>query len=128
MKKLVRVSRLGLTTCPGCACHIQLAEVAKETTCPFCGSSLLEAASPSATSRLLKPLGSGLLAIALLGIPACTTPEPTPDPVPKEEPAQKADPAPESQPDAPPEKADDVKTEPAPEPVNRTLYGVEPRD
>ena len=119
MKKIVKVSRHGLTTCPGCACHIQLAEIPKETECPFCGTSLLETAKPSATTRLLQPLGSGLLAVALLGLPACATPEPKKEEPAKEEPAKKTEPA-ESQ----PAKPDDVKPEPAPEPEPVNEYGV----
>lgn len=70
--KKIRVSQQGLTRCPSCKAHIAVAPALKETTCPFCATSLLDAlaAPPRAMERILGSGKSALIAASLLGMPA----------------------------------------------------------
>lgn len=47
----IRVSRDGLSRCPGCLTHIRVAEDIKDTTCPFCGASIIPSRNDPAESR-----------------------------------------------------------------------------
>lgn len=74
MTRKIKVSRHGLTRCPSCLSHIQLAADARLTACPFCEASLLATPEP-AVGKLgtliqgaLATGRSGLLAASLLGL------------------------------------------------------------
>jgi len=62
----IRVSRHGLTCCPGCKSHIKLEDELAQVSCPFCGSSLL-AAPGGAPKVSFGRKGRSLLAASLLG-------------------------------------------------------------
>lgn len=85
MVKKVRVTRQGLTSCPSCLSHIEVASELSEVQCPFCGEQLVAAVwgdVGSGTMRVLRNSRSGLVAAALAGLAftACGDPEPK-DPV-----------------------------------------------
>lgn len=92
MARRIRVSRHGLTCCPACQAHIQIAANVRETACPFCQAALIATPEPAAgtlTGLIQGALAtgrSGLLAASLLGLSvgvgACADeedPEPTTD-------------------------------------------------
>ncbi len=69
-RRTFRVSRHGLTACPGCGTHIRIDSADwRQTVCPFCDAELLAKAPPG----LRAPGRAGLLAAGLLslGIAAC---------------------------------------------------------
>lgn len=71
----IRVSRSGLTECPSCHAHMEVAEQVRGSVCPFCGTALQRA--PETADRGLRRLAglggrSGLLAATLLGALAVT--------------------------------------------------------
>lgn len=74
MTRKIKVSRHGLTRCPACLSHIQLAADARLTTCPFCEASLLATPEPavgklgSLIQGALATGRSSLLAASLLGL------------------------------------------------------------
>lgn len=68
----IRVSRTGLTRCPGCKTHIKVAIELTQTVCPFCATSLVAPAGPVA--GLMARSRGALLAATLLaspGLAAC---------------------------------------------------------
>ncbi len=81
MVNKLHVSRHGLTPCPTCKTHIQVAAAPAETRCVFCGTAVAPGASGDATSGLGRFLSQGrssLLAASMLGlgtIAACDTEE-----------------------------------------------------
>lgn len=79
----IRVSRSGLTECPSCHAHMEVAAQVRDSVCPFCGTALVRA--PDAADRGLRRLAglsgrSGLLAATLLGALAVTACEDSGDP------------------------------------------------
>ena len=76
MKKVkIKVSKQGLTRCPACKAHIQVAAPLGDTVCPICDASLSAAlgrqdgpAGP--LNRLMGSGRSALIAASLLGVPA----------------------------------------------------------
>jgi hypothetical protein len=76
MKKVkIKVSKQGLTRCPACKAHIQVAAPLGDTVCPFCNASLSAALErqedPSGPlNRLVGSGRSALIAASLLGVPA----------------------------------------------------------
>ena len=81
MVKKVRVTRQGLTSCPSCLSHIEVASELDEVQCPFCGEQLVAAVwgdVGSGTMRMLRNSRSGLVAAALAGLAftACGETEP----------------------------------------------------
>ena len=86
MVRKVKITRHGLTACPGCHAHIRVAENLADTVCPFCATALKDAirsTGGSALSRVVKASRSGLVAASILGIggmSACTNSEPVPGP------------------------------------------------
>ena len=91
MKKYkIKVSRQGLTRCPSCKAHIQVATPLTDTVCPFCQTHLAQALTASGSeqgplSRLMGSSRSAVIAASLLGVPvigACdnTTKPPLDDP------------------------------------------------
>lgn len=74
-KVKIKVSRQGLTRCPSCKAHIQVATPLKDTICPFCQTNLAEALASRAPqqgplSRLMGSGRSAVIAASLLGVPA----------------------------------------------------------
>lgn len=115
----IRVSSQGLTRCPGCQTHVQIAESAAATECPFCGATLgselrRSPDGPSRLSGLAQAGRSGVLAAALLGgVVACgAEPEPIPDS------------GTDSGSDTSTDSGSDVGTADAPVDVGAALYGV----
>ena len=76
MKKVkIKVSKQGLTRCPSCKAHIQVASPLGDTVCPFCQSALAGALAtrsedPGPLSRLMGQGRGALIAASLLGVPA----------------------------------------------------------
>lgn len=60
----IRVSRSGLTRCPGCKVHVKLAAKTTDTVCPFCETSLTQGGA--SISALLSRSRGTLLAASLL--------------------------------------------------------------
>ena len=115
----IRVSSHGLTRCPGCQAHVQIADSVAATECPFCGTTLgaelrRDPDGPSRLSGLSSAGRSGVLAAALLGgAVACgADPEPVPDP------------GADSGSDTATDTGSDVGTTDAPMDVGAALYGV----
>lgn len=70
MKRIVRVSRQGLTECPGCHAHVKTEEELTLTHCPFCETSLLardQAQGVMGVARKFAGSKTGLLAATLFG-------------------------------------------------------------
>ncbi len=74
VKKIVKVSRDGLTRCPACGNHIRVAEVLADTTCPFCDASIRQLDDPVAAegavrrvARALMTGRSSVIAASILG-------------------------------------------------------------
>jgi len=82
---MVRVSREGLSSCPGCRRFVKVEQVVAETVCPFCSHRFGEAAKAKASGK------GRVLAAALLGsamaVTACQVYGGPPGPIP-EQPAQ----------------------------------------
>lgn len=88
---IIKVSRQGLTLCPACSKHIQVAEQLEETACPFCQAEFTKALvtanrAPGPLQRLAGSGRSAVIAASLMGMPmvgvACADGESTPgDPV-----------------------------------------------
>ena len=119
----IRVSSHGLTRCPGCQAHVQIADSAAATQCPFCGTTLgaeLRRApdGPSRLSGLASAGRSGVLAAALLGgVVACgAEPEPIPD--------GGTDSGSDTAADTSSDTGSDIGTSDAPTDVGAALYGV----
>ena len=115
----IRVSSHGLTRCPGCQTHVQVAESAAATQCPFCGATLgselqRSPEGPSMLNGLAQAGRSGVLAAALLGgVVACgAEPEPIPDS------------GTDAGSDTSADTGSDVGTADAPEDIGAALYGV----
>ena len=77
MVKKVQVSRAGFTRCPSCHSHMKVAAKLAETSCPFCGASILaesraEGALKSA-ARALMTGRSSIIAASLFGSVALTS-------------------------------------------------------
>jgi hypothetical protein len=68
----IRISRTGLTRCPGCKAHIKVATELRQTVCPFCESSLVR---PKGHVQGLVARSRGALVAASLlaspGLAAC---------------------------------------------------------
>lgn len=133
MAKRIRVSRQGLTPCPGCHTHIKLSAQVEETSCPFCQTTILVEAAPSGVLALARSLAgskSGLLAASLFGLSlaACAG---TPDNNNNNNDGQIVQ---DASPDSPNQAlygaipADRVATEPAPDQNTQPLYGAVPPD
>ena len=78
MSPKVRVSRHGLTTCPGCRAHIRLAAEVRQTVCIFCGTELIPSSVIQSAMRTVADVvrygRGGLIAASLLGasvLPGC---------------------------------------------------------
>ena len=75
MKRVkIKVSRQGLTRCPSCKAHIQVATPLADTVCPFCQSALAQAlaaddADSGPLARLMGTSRSAVIAASLLGVP-----------------------------------------------------------
>jgi hypothetical protein len=129
MARKIKVSRHGLTRCPACQAHIQVAADASATTCPFCLAALASTPEPvSALPSLLRSAlstgRSGLLAAGLLSlsVAACAEEDPTP-PV--------ADTSEETDSGAQPAygiPADVIEPEDAADSTVEALYGAVPDD
>ena len=66
MAKVFKISKHGLTCCPGCDRHIYAAAAWRETVCPFCQAPLVrDAASAATPSRRAGRLAVGLMSAAL---------------------------------------------------------------
>ena len=71
----IKISRQGLTRCPACSTHIQVAAVLAKTVCPFCKAELgraLATAGEGGASPLQRLAGSGrsaLIAASMMGMP-----------------------------------------------------------
>ena len=69
----IKISRHGLTRCPACKAHIQVALSLADTICPFCQATISDAniqGSAGAFGRLMGSGRSALIAASLLGVPA----------------------------------------------------------
>ena len=89
MVRKIRVSRNGLTQCPGCAAHIKMATILAETTCPFCNASL--STLKDETKSFLQSMSdsvmtgrSALIAASLMGLTACGNTSSTADTIQKD--------------------------------------------
>ena len=85
MVPTIRISRQGLTRCPGCRAHIKVAAKVHETTCPFCDTNLSQAYGatendPLTGAKRVFPVGRAMLAASLLGLPGLTGCSDTPPP------------------------------------------------
>jgi len=70
-RRTIKVSRAGLTRCPTCNAHIQVAEDIAQTACVFCGAELGAALSqPGALERMLNVGRGGMVAASLFGFTA----------------------------------------------------------
>ena len=70
----IKISRQGLTVCPACSKHIQVAERLAETVCPFCNAELGEALAtasrdPGPMQRLAGSGRSAIIAASMMGMP-----------------------------------------------------------
>lgn len=75
MVRRIKVSRAGLTRCPGCGSHIKLSADVKDTACPFCGVILVVGLTPESFQRTLLDSArdmmigrSGIITASLFGI------------------------------------------------------------
>lgn len=127
-KKVIKVSRSGLTTCPSCLSHIRIAADLKETECPFCQAELVTEVARSSIfgagmQKALSASRSGLLVASLLGtttVIGCTEPpSDDPDMTVEQDMAEDLTPVPEYGVEPP-------DMEPAPDMINVAEYGVEP--
>lgn len=124
----VRVSRQGLTCCPGCKSYIKLADSVAQTSCPFCQASLLDARAGASKPRF-GTKGRSLLAASLLGATMVLTACPGAEPTEKtsEQATEKVSdgglPAPAYGVPAPDVTPD---TKPAPDSTDGPLYGIAP--
>ncbi len=89
MVRKIRVSRNGLTQCPGCAAHIKMATILAETTCPFCNANL--STLKDETKGFLQSMSdsvmtgrSALIAASLMGLTACGNTSSTVDTIQKD--------------------------------------------
>ncbi len=127
-KKVIKVSRDGLTTCPSCLSHIRIAANLTETTCPFCQTELVAQVAKSSIfgagmHKALSASRSGLLVASLLGtttVIGCTEPpNDEPDMTVEQDMADDVTPVPEYGVEPP-------EMDMAPDMINVAEYGVEP--
>ena len=77
MVRKVQVSRAGFTRCPSCQSHMKVAAKLAETSCPFCGASILAESRASgalkSAARALMTGRSSIIAASLFGSVALTS-------------------------------------------------------
>ncbi len=68
----IQVSRVGLTRCPQCTTHIKVSTPIVETTCPFCGASIMARTGKRTVTEAARALlvgRGGAITASLLGLP-----------------------------------------------------------